>query len=266
MRLTCIQGTKTGHYYTGNDLGCVVGRGSGCDVVIDDEHVSREHARLYRDGNDYFITDLGSQVGTRVNGLKISRPQRISAGDHLLIGKAVLSLMPDNEATLPEGALTPGGAMVSAGTSATPPPARLEINPLFWVLAFLILAGIVWLILPSPQADGDEDEIPGLVNEVPNMTRPTSAVSARPRPTPPSPSPKLPESPEPVMAPGPLPADYLYLQSTPPGATVKVDGTERGQTPLLLANLPDGRLAVELQAPGYDPLRRVFELPADGGV
>lgn len=45
-----------------------VGRDEGCDLVIDDERVSRRHARLVGSADAWSIEDLGSKNGTSVDG------------------------------------------------------------------------------------------------------------------------------------------------------------------------------------------------------
>jgi FHA domain len=45
-----------------------VGREPGCDVRLDDPHVSRTHAALERRGGTVYVQDLGSSGGTFVNG------------------------------------------------------------------------------------------------------------------------------------------------------------------------------------------------------
>ncbi|HCY43692.1 MAG TPA: hypothetical protein DHV48_20555 [Prolixibacteraceae bacterium] len=51
----------------------LIGRDASCDYVIFDtkNRVSRRHAELYRDHNQYYIKDLGSKNGTYVNGNRI---------------------------------------------------------------------------------------------------------------------------------------------------------------------------------------------------
>ena len=62
-----------------------VGRASGNDLVISAADVSREHARLRRDGNELEVRDLGSRNGTWVNGVRIST-QRARSGDEIAFG------------------------------------------------------------------------------------------------------------------------------------------------------------------------------------
>jgi len=53
----------------------VVGRDPDCDVVLDDDRVSRRHATLGSDANGWSITDGGSKNGTYIGGtLVATRP------------------------------------------------------------------------------------------------------------------------------------------------------------------------------------------------
>lgn len=67
----------------------LVGRSSGCDVVLSDPTVSRTHARLIlRDGR-WVLQDLGSTNGSRLNGRRVGRCQ-LRPGDELCLGDARL--------------------------------------------------------------------------------------------------------------------------------------------------------------------------------
>ncbi|HZI06796.1 MAG TPA: PEGA domain-containing protein, partial [Archangium sp.] len=51
----------------------------------------------------------------------------------------------------------------------------------------------------------------------------------------------------------------LRIHSTPPGASVRVDGLEVGTTPLSIGNTwPEGTVSVEVSLPGYRPWRGSF--------
>ena len=54
-------------------------------VVIDDAGISREHARLSRNGDTYRIDDLGSSNGTYLNGVRITSSE-IVEGDVIQVG------------------------------------------------------------------------------------------------------------------------------------------------------------------------------------
>lgn len=66
---------------------CVLGRSKECQIVIDDEKVSRRHAMVHRQGEaEFWLVDLGSANGTRLNGRRLSRPTRLRNGDRIEVG------------------------------------------------------------------------------------------------------------------------------------------------------------------------------------
>jgi hypothetical protein len=67
----------------------VLGRDPGCDWVIDDARVSREHARFEESGGEHTVSDLGSRNGTRVNGRPIADSVALRDGDLVDLGSAV---------------------------------------------------------------------------------------------------------------------------------------------------------------------------------
>ena len=62
----------------------VIGRGKHCDLVINSGKVSREHAAIIREGNAWFIEDLGSSNGTWFDARRITRRQ-IQDGDEYFV-------------------------------------------------------------------------------------------------------------------------------------------------------------------------------------
>jgi hypothetical protein len=62
----------------------VIGRGKHCDFVINSGKVSREHAAIMREGEEWFIEDLGSSNGTWFNKQRIKR-RKIEDGDEYFI-------------------------------------------------------------------------------------------------------------------------------------------------------------------------------------
>ncbi len=69
----------------------VIGRAPGCDIILDNIRVSRNHARLSQEGGKWVLQDLGSQNGTFVNGKRISSTS-VSATDTIVIAGIPLSL------------------------------------------------------------------------------------------------------------------------------------------------------------------------------
>jgi hypothetical protein len=63
-----------------------VGRGPGATLRMADISVSRFHAELRHVGDGWMLRDLGSMNGTHLNGLRITTPVRVRAGDHVRFG------------------------------------------------------------------------------------------------------------------------------------------------------------------------------------
>lgn len=70
----------------------VIGRSRTCDLVISSSKVSRQHCNVHREGEEYFIEDLGSPNGVWREGLKITK-ERIKDGDEFMISDEVLKFV-----------------------------------------------------------------------------------------------------------------------------------------------------------------------------
>ncbi len=71
----------------------VIGRLAELDIPIDTDSVSRRHARIVRDGEHWLLEDLGSTNGTFLNDGRVDAPMRISDGDLLRCGEAILKFL-----------------------------------------------------------------------------------------------------------------------------------------------------------------------------
>lgn len=69
-----------------------LGRLSACAITVAEPSVSREHAALVRRGDRWWIIDLGSTNGTRVNGVRAAE-QPVAAGDRIQLGDAVVEFL-----------------------------------------------------------------------------------------------------------------------------------------------------------------------------
>ncbi len=63
----------------------VFGRHPDCEVVLDAGAVSRQHARVFNTGGDYYVEDLHSRNRTFVNEKQIEEPTKLSENDHIRI-------------------------------------------------------------------------------------------------------------------------------------------------------------------------------------
>ena len=75
-----------------------VGRMSDSDIVLDDDAVSRRHARIERRDDRWVVMDVGSRNGTLVNDREISGIAGLAHGDRLQIGSTIFKLLGGHEA------------------------------------------------------------------------------------------------------------------------------------------------------------------------
>lgn len=73
----------------------MIGRAPGCAILLSDDYVSAQHARLYERGGRLWVEDLRSRNGTLLNGHRLRRPATLRAGDRLQIGQVILGLRVD---------------------------------------------------------------------------------------------------------------------------------------------------------------------------
>src|SRR4029450_13744097 len=59
-------------------------------------------------------------------------------------------------------------------------------------------------------------------------------------------------------------ASGLVVDSRPAGATVTVDGTRRGTTPLTIESMTPGKHTVVIERPGYRPWSTTIDIKAGG--
>lgn len=92
--LRIIEGKLKGHMIDlPENSELIVGRGATFDIVIDEDMVSRRHAKITTFHDGVMLHDLNSTNGTSVNQQKIQGAQRIQANDFITIGTCILELM-----------------------------------------------------------------------------------------------------------------------------------------------------------------------------
>lgn len=89
ITLSVLEGLERGKVYEDLETPVSIGREEDNLIQLNDERVSRIHAKLQEDRGDVILTDLNSTNGSRVNGhpvqLRVLQP-----GDHLQIGRCTL--------------------------------------------------------------------------------------------------------------------------------------------------------------------------------
>ena len=84
-----LEGVDKGRVYRSLPMPVTIGREEGNAVRLNDERVSRFHAKIQTEDGDVILTDLDSTNGTRVNGAAV-QIRRLRAGDQVSIGRTLL--------------------------------------------------------------------------------------------------------------------------------------------------------------------------------
>jgi hypothetical protein len=102
----------------------VIGRQADADLVVGDELVSRQHARLDFDGDELVIEDLGSTNGTYLNGARVVTRAIVSEDDRILLGGTIIKVMARDVRAVLAGATATAPMLPRVET--TPPPVAGE--------------------------------------------------------------------------------------------------------------------------------------------
>src|SRR5580700_1727684 len=84
-----LEGVDRGRTFRELPTPVTIGREEGNLLRLNDERVSRYHAKVQQDGDDIILTDLESTNGTRVNG-NIVQIRRLRFGDRVCLGRSLL--------------------------------------------------------------------------------------------------------------------------------------------------------------------------------
>lgn len=139
-----LEGIDKGRIFRDLTTPVTIGREEGNLMRLNDERVSRFHAKVQLDNDDFILTDLESTNGTRVNGAVV-QIRRLRYGDRVCVGRSLLLFGSNEEiatrmASIGSQGLPPltgelgkafqaeGPATVQAGTLAGPMESDLDFD------------------------------------------------------------------------------------------------------------------------------------------
>jgi pSer/pThr/pTyr-binding forkhead associated (FHA) protein len=90
--VTIADGPQAGVGATLGEEPVVIGRGSDCQIRLDDDYSSTRHARLFQSEGQWWVEDLGSTNGTYLDGQRVTRPVPAEIGGSIRIGRTTLNI------------------------------------------------------------------------------------------------------------------------------------------------------------------------------
>jgi len=149
------------------DAQATIGRSAGNDVVLNNPILSSRHARIFFKEGDYWLEDLGSRNGTRLDGVSVTAPERLGRLHVITLADTVdLLYVRGEDSTAP---VPPAAARASRGTYVTEVIGAFE-EP---------------VVIP-PRAQADPPPRPSALSSAPEPALPAPPIAPPPSPPPPS--------------------------------------------------------------------------------
>lgn len=271
MKLRHISGDQAGVLVDIKPGGMTIGRGEECDLPIDTDGVSREHARIRCLEQGFVLEDLGSTNGTRVNGQQISQPRALMNGDRIGLGEHIL-LFTDERDLMDEDAVHLMKAERQRQLQARSSGRRRMVAGALGVV--VLLAAVAFLVAnpfrekqqPAPPQVSVPPPEPAVIKDGPELVAPAANTPAPQEPPAPQPPPQPPPiEPDPLPPPDPpvlRRLTYIYVDSQPPGAAITLNGRPAGTSPALLKGVAKGMHDLGLRLDGYKDRTVAVSVPA----
>src|SRR3984885_11748415 len=109
-----LEGIDKGRIFRDLATPVTIGREEGNCLRLNDERISRYHAKVQQDGEDIILTDLESTNGTRVNG-NVVQIRRLRPGDRVGVGRSLLLFGTEAEINARHAALIASAGMATHG-------------------------------------------------------------------------------------------------------------------------------------------------------
>jgi len=159
-----LEGVDKGRLFRDLPVPVTIGREEGNILRLNDERVSRFHAKVQLDNEDVILTDLDSTNGTRINGNPV-QIRRLRPGDRVGIGRSVLMFGTNEEiaaraaaekaanknAALPQSKTVPGD-ITAGGSQALDLNAEEDEADRFWAAVEEHLPALPTKLSPSQAA------------------------------------------------------------------------------------------------------------------
>jgi len=88
--LTVLTGGASGKQFKVSKGTAVIGRAPTVELRVEDDGISRAHARIRAETGRAWVEDMGSRNGTFVNGNKVTAPVELRDGDKIQVGRSTV--------------------------------------------------------------------------------------------------------------------------------------------------------------------------------
>ncbi|MFV2145536.1 FHA domain-containing protein [Isoptericola sp. G70] len=92
QRLVVTAGPLSGTTLPLSTSSILLGRAPSCTLVLDDDYSSSRHARIFPQGDQWYVEDLGSTNGTFIGDQQVTSPTPLAPGVGVQIGRSVVEL------------------------------------------------------------------------------------------------------------------------------------------------------------------------------
>lgn len=135
--LTVLNGNNAGLVINIKDMNVdlLLGRSRKANFIIEDECISREHAKIRRDLHGIHIIDLGSRNGVLINGTQVQQIQRLNPGDEVRLGTTRLKFTDPTAAMAAPSSKTPKGPEEEVEGTIIRPTESMEVSEVEALLA-----------------------------------------------------------------------------------------------------------------------------------
>lgn len=230
FRLILTAGPLPGKEYPLKDkTEFVLGRDLACDIVVNDPEVSRRHARIYTQGDLFYIEDNGSTNGTCVNGQRLMGPSALQSGDRINIGEKI-ALMFEAVRVDPDATMVSMAKPVIPAAAATIaiPPEAAPVVPEPAAPAAPVIRPVIRPVEPAAPAAGGWNE-PAAPSAWPATPEPPAASGWGAPAEPAAPAWNAPAEPEQPAWNAPAASNYppaapAWQNPAPPAAPAKKKG------------------------------------------
>jgi len=81
---------------------CLMGRSPSVEIPLADETVSAVHARVWKEGDRWWLEDLDSRNGTFLNQIPVVKSAVLCSGDRIRIGRILLEFRDEDSPAAPD--------------------------------------------------------------------------------------------------------------------------------------------------------------------